>query len=138
MKRVIGYLIIVSFLFMQVSCRDTTSEIETIIISFPMGGTNLRVFKNGDTFLYYNTIIKHSIIKKGLFNTEQLYKKIEPYLHPNTPSENWPVPSAHTGMVQISFINKSEESSLIFNPQIWTNELFKKAKKNVISEYPPR
>ena len=137
MKRVIGYLIIVSFLFMQVSCRDTTSEIDTITIMFPMGGTDLRVWKNGEARLYYNTSIRHSIIKKGIFNTEQLYKQIKLYLHPNVPSEDWSDPKAKAGMVQIKYTNKNEESFLIFNPQKWTSKLFNKARTNILSTFPP-
>ena len=136
MKRVIGHLIIASFLFMQVSCRDTTSEIDTIAIMFPMGGTDLRVRKNGEARLYYNTSVRHSIIKKGIFNTEQLYKYIKLYLHPTVPGEDWPDPKAKAGMVQIKYTNKNEESFLIFNPQEWTSKLFNKARTNILSEVP--
>jgi len=136
MKRILGYLIIVPFLFMQASCSDTTSEIDTITIMFPMGGTDLRVRKNGEARLYYNTSVRHSTIKKGIFNTEQLYKQIKLYLHPIVPSENWSDPKAKVGMVQIKYTNKNEESFHIFNPQKWTSKLFNKAKINILSEIP--
>ena len=64
------------------------------------------------------------------------YKQIQLYLQPNVPRENWPDPKAQAGMVQIRFINKSEESFLIFDPQEWTNKLFNNARKNIISEVP--
>ena len=136
MTRFICCLILVSMCFIQAGCNETEKEIEFISISFPQGGTDLRVWKDGRASLFYGALPQNETIKNGTFNIKQLYDQIRPRLHPNLPREEWPDPKAKCGMVLVKIKGKEEESYLIYDEQEFTDALFDRARSNIVGKSP--
>ncbi len=121
----------------QTGYSETEGEIEFISISYPEGEDSLRVWEDGRASLFYGALPQSKIIKRGTFNTKQLYEQVRPRLHPNLPVEDWPDPKAERGMVTIQFKGKeTEKSYLIFNEQEFANALFDKARRNIVGDSP--
>lgn len=115
-------------------CSINSRVIESISIDFPHGETRLVVWKNGEAALFYGARPQHETVRAGIFNVQDLYKQLQPRLNRNTPREEWPNPNATPGMVQIRFKDNGNRDFLIFNEKELAEELFKKARQNIIGK----
>jgi hypothetical protein len=123
------------FLF-PAGCNGTERNMEFISISFPMGESDLRVWRNGKAILFYGALPQGEIIKTGTFDVERLYEQVKPLLHSNIPREDWPNPKAKAGMVQVRFESNTQTTSyLIFDADDFTKELFEQARRNVVGKF---
>lgn len=135
-KRWLNFAVLaLCFLFLG-GCNKDSRVIESISIDFPHGGTRLVVWKSEEAALYYGALPQHDFVSTGVFDVEDLYKKLQPHLHSNVPREEWPNPSATAGMVQVKFKDKGKKNYLIFDEKAFAEELFSKARQNVVGESP--
>ena len=113
-------------------CSLNSRLIESISIDFPHGETRLVVWKNGEAALFYGARPQHEVVKTGVFNVQDIYKQLRQRLNPNVPREDWPDPKATAGMVQIRLKNKRESAYLIFDEKEFMEELFIRARQNIV------
>ncbi len=136
MKRTAYYLVLMTLFLLQAGCNDNISSIESISIDFPHGETRLLVRRNGEALLFYGALPQHQTIRNGTFDIDELCKQLQPRLHENAPREERPNPASEYGMVQIRLKDKSEKTYLIFSEEDFAEQLFSKAKRNIIGQMP--
>lgn len=129
-----NFIVLIFCCLLLAGCDENSSLIESISIDFPHGETRLTVWKNGDAALFYGSRPQHEVVRTGVFNVQDLYKQLKPLLNPNVPREEWTDPVATAGMVQVRFKDRGERAFLIFNEKVFTDELFKKARQNIIGK----
>jgi hypothetical protein len=115
---------------MQAGCSQKAGAIESIHFSYPMGETALLVRSNGESSLFYGALPQHQMIKQGIFDVDELNDQLKTRLHDNVPREEWPDPKSEAGMVNILFENGTKKAYLIFDEQVFAEQLFRKAREN--------
>ena len=136
MKKIIVKLTLTILLF--AACAKAQGYvIDTFLMDYPHGEYRIHVKKTGETYLYYGAGALAKVIKSGTFSAEHLYNVFKPHLHPNLPREKWPNPKSQAGMVTIRHTDGHEESFLIYDLQEFTEEIFNKAKHNIIKDFYP-
>jgi len=133
-SRWVSLIVLVFCCLLLAGCHENSPVIESISIDFPHGESRLAVWKNGEAGLFYGSRPQHEIVRAGGFNVHDLYKQLKPRLNPNVPREDWPDPGATAGMVQIKFKDREKSVFLIFNEKAFAEELFKKARQNIIGK----
>lgn len=129
-------LVLVALCFLLNGCSEGDRSIKSVIIDFPHGETRLVVWSNGKASLFYGALPQSETIRTGTFDVEELYERLRPRLHRSGPREEWPDPHATYGMVQVKFEDESERDYLIFNERGLAEELFGKAKQNIVGKRP--
>lgn len=136
MSRFMCLLFVALICFTYTGCKDSVNNVEFISIDFPHGETRLHVWKDGRAALYYGARPQRETIEVGTFDIKQLYEQIQPRLYPSIPRENWPNPNSIAGMVQIRVKGKGEKVYLIFDEHQFSENLFKKARSNIVERKP--
>lgn len=105
-----------------------TAEVEALIFDYPHGEDRIHVSRDGATRLYYAALPQATKVRTGTITLDELYRKLKPHFHPNTPREDWPDPQATRGMVTLVHLDGSEETFLIFDQGKLASDIFNKAK----------
>lgn len=133
MKRTVLKLVFVFLLFSTFATAQ--DKIDLFIIDYPHGEDRLHVKSTGEAYLYYGAGPLAKIIKNGTFSAEHLYTVFKPHLHPNLPREQWPNPKSQAGIVTVRYTSGNEENYLIYDLQELTENIFDKAKQNIIGDF---
>jgi hypothetical protein len=134
-KKANRLFVLMTLFFVQPGCAEGFGYVTSISIDFPHGETRLLIQRDGEALLFYGALPQHRIVKKGTFDVDEVYSRLQSRLHENVPREDWPDPKSKAGMVTISFADKTKKDYLIFDGE-YARLLFDEAESNVIGTRP--